>query len=70
MRVTIVAADPADRQRIGERLAAKFARLFGPEITVEIAFVNSIDRTARVGKFRVVVSLSQKSVGADSQRRR
>jgi phenylacetate-coenzyme A ligase PaaK-like adenylate-forming protein len=70
LRVALVAADSADCRRISKRLAAKFAALFGPEITVEMAFVESIDRTATGGKFRVVVSLSHKSVGAAPQRRR
>ena len=64
LRIALVAADSADRRRISERLAAKFASLFGPEITVDLAFVSSIDRTATGGKFRVVVSLSQQSVRA------
>ena len=61
LRVAIVAAESADRQRMRELLAAKFASMFGPEIRVEISFVNSIDRTATGGKFRVVVSMSQRS---------
>jgi len=61
LRVALVAADSADRRRISERLAARFASLFGPEIAVELAFVNAIDRAATGGKFRVVVSLSQQS---------
>jgi phenylacetate-CoA ligase len=70
LRVVLVAAESADRQRIGERLAEKFACRFGPEITVRIAFVNSIDRTVTGGKFRVVVSLSQQSVETAPQRHR
>jgi len=61
LRVAIVAAASADCQRMRERLTTKFASMFGPEVTVEISFVNSIDRIATGGIFRVVVSMSQKS---------
>ena len=54
--LTVVAAETCDRQRTRERIAAKFARAFGEDITVDISFVDSIDRTAG-GKFRPVLSM-------------
>jgi phenylacetate-CoA ligase len=56
LRVFIVAAPSVDHQRMRERLAAKFASTFGHDVTVDIVFVDSIDRMSK-GKFRVVMSL-------------
>jgi phenylacetate-CoA ligase len=58
-RVAVVAAKTCNRQETRERLLAKFARTFGSDTTVEISFVDSIDRST--GKFRTVRSMYQRS---------
>lgn len=58
-RVAVVAAKTCNHQQTKERLLAKFASTFGPDTTVEISFVDSINRTA--GKFRTVISMYQRS---------
>ncbi len=58
-RVAVVVAKTCNRQETEKRLLAKFARSFGPDTTVEISFVDSINRTA--GKFRTVISMYQRS---------
>lgn len=57
--IKIVASNVADRQDLRERVSAKFAERFGTEVTADISFVDSIDRTAS-GKFRPVISMVQK----------
>jgi phenylacetate-coenzyme A ligase PaaK-like adenylate-forming protein len=58
--VKIVASKVANQQKLKERVAAKFADRFGGEVSTDIFFVDSIDRTAS-GKFRPVISMTQKS---------
>jgi phenylacetate-CoA ligase len=58
--VAIVASPVCDRARTRERVAANFARQFGEDVTLTIAFVAAIDRTA-AGKFRSVLSLTQQA---------
>jgi phenylacetate-CoA ligase len=58
--IKIVASKVVDRQKLKERVAAKFAERFGSEISTDISFVDSIDRTAS-GKSRPVISMTQKS---------
>jgi phenylacetate-CoA ligase len=58
--IRIVASGTVDRQKLKERITAKFAERFGNEVRTDISFVDSIDRTAS-GKFRQVISLTSKS---------
>jgi phenylacetate-coenzyme A ligase PaaK-like adenylate-forming protein len=58
-RVAVVATTTCNSQETREHLLCKFSRTFGPDTTVEISFVDSIDRTA--GKFRTVISMYQRS---------
>jgi len=58
--VAIVAAERCDRQQTKERIADKFIRTFSENVTVDISFVDSIDRT-QAGKFRTVLSVVQRS---------
>lgn len=60
-RVSVVAPETGDREGIRSRVAERFARTFGPDITVDIVFVDSVPRTAG-GKVRPVLSLCQRSV--------
>lgn len=60
-RIAIVAAESCDQAVTSARIAEGFARTFGPDITVDIAFVDSIPRTAG-GKVRPVLSMRQRSV--------
>ena len=60
IQISIVASPSADHHRMRERIAAQLARIFGPEVTIQIRFVDAIDRTWK-GKFRAVVSMSQKT---------
>jgi len=62
-RVMLFAAPSCDRAATKQRVAAKFARLLGSGISVEIVFVSSIDRTTG-GKFRSVISQRRKTRSA------
>ena len=55
IEVRLVAADSADPQPIRQRVADKFASLLGKEVTVDIRFVDTVERTA-AGKVRLVIS--------------
>jgi phenylacetate-CoA ligase len=66
--VKIVASSGADRSKLRERIAAKFAERFSKEASTDIFFVDSIDRTAS-GKFRPVISMVQESLSRPSERR-
>jgi acyl-coenzyme A synthetase/AMP-(fatty) acid ligase len=55
-----VASKVANREKLKERVAAKFAERFGSEVSTDISFVDSIDRTAS-GKTQPVISMAQKS---------
>jgi phenylacetate-CoA ligase len=57
--VKIVASRATDREKLRERISAKFAERFGKEVRIDISFVDSIDRT-RSGKFRPVISMTRK----------
>jgi phenylacetate-CoA ligase len=54
--VALVTTSQCNRQETRERIAAQFAGLFGGEITVDIRFVESLERTG-AGKVRPVISL-------------
>jgi phenylacetate-CoA ligase len=58
--VSIVAAETCDRQQTREYIAAEFARRFGEGVSVDISFVDSIERAAG-GKVRPVLSLHGRS---------
>ena len=58
--IKIVASKGVNRQKLKERVAAGFAERFGSEVSTEISFVDSIDRTAG-GKARPVISMTQPS---------
>jgi phenylacetate-coenzyme A ligase PaaK-like adenylate-forming protein len=66
--VKIVASKEADRQELKERVAAGFAERFGSEVSADISFVESIDRTAG-GKARPVISMTQKSLSGLAEKR-
>jgi phenylacetate-CoA ligase len=66
--IKIVASKVVDRQKLKERVAAKFAERFGSEISTDISFVDSIDRTAS-GKSRPVISMTQKSFSGLAEKR-
>jgi len=66
--IKIVASKVADRQKLKERVAAKFAERFGSEVSTDISFVDSIDRTAS-GKYRPVISMAQKSLSGLPEKR-
>jgi phenylacetate-coenzyme A ligase PaaK-like adenylate-forming protein len=53
--VQIVASPQADRAAVEQRVRRGFAERFSPEARVDVAFVDSIDRTA-TGKFRPVIA--------------
>jgi phenylacetate-CoA ligase len=57
-RLSLVAKETADRERLRTRLADKFTRTFGEKARVAVDFVPSIPRTA-AGKIRPVVSLKR-----------
>ena len=59
--IKIVASRAADRQTLKGRVAATFAERFGSEVSTDISFVDTIDRTAS-GKSRPVISMTQKSL--------
>ncbi len=54
--VAIVAADTLDRESARKRIAAKFVSRFGPGVSVDMAFVESLPCTP-AGKFRPVMAL-------------
>jgi phenylacetate-CoA ligase len=60
LSVSVVAAETCDRQQTRERIAAECARKFGEGVTVDISFVDSIERTAG-GKLCPVLSLHGRS---------
>jgi phenylacetate-CoA ligase len=59
-KVEIVPTGSCDLETTKTRIAEKFAETFGENITVEISFVDSIERTG-AGKFRRVISLVNSS---------
>ena len=67
--IKIAASRGADRQKLKERVATKFADRFGSEVSTDISFVDSIDRAAS-GKFRPVISMIQKSLSGLPENRR
>ena len=66
--IKIVASKAANREKLKERVAAKFAERFGSEVSTDISFVDSIDRTAS-GKTRPVISMAQKSLHGLAEKR-
>jgi len=58
--IAIVAMAACDRPQTSARIAAKFARRFGEEISTDIAFVDELPRTAG-GKLRPVLALRRES---------
>jgi len=54
--VKLVAASTCDRRRTSERLANKLAQAFGDDVTIDVSFVDSIDRTPG-GKVRPILSM-------------
>jgi phenylacetate-CoA ligase len=58
--VVIIPNQKCDVPKTKERIAERFAQTFGDDITVEISFVESIDRPAS-GKSRPIVSMVQSS---------
>jgi phenylacetate-CoA ligase len=66
--IKIVASKAADLQNLKERVAAKFTERFGSEVSTDISFVDSIDRTAS-GKYRPVISMAQKSFSRLAEKR-
>ena len=66
--IKIVASRMADRQKLKERVTAKFAERFGSEVSTDISFVDSIDRTAS-GKFKPVISMIPKSLSGLAEKR-
>lgn len=66
--IKIVASRTADRQKLKERITAKFAERFGNEVRTDISFADSIDRTVS-GKFRPVISMTQKSFSGLAEKR-
>jgi phenylacetate-CoA ligase len=67
--IKIVASKAANRQKLKERVATGFAERFGSEVSTDISFVDSIDRTAS-GKFRPVISMTQKSLSGLAEKTR
>jgi phenylacetate-CoA ligase len=66
--IKIVAPKAAHRQKLTERVTAGFAERFGSEVSTDISFVDSIDRTAS-GKARPVISMAQKSLSGLPEKR-
>lgn len=58
--IKIVTSGSADLEKLKKRVVTKFVERFGTDVSVDIAFVDSIDRTAS-GKFRPVISTVRKS---------
>jgi phenylacetate-CoA ligase len=54
-RVLIMAGERCDHQQAQARITEGFRRVFGQQVTLEISFVDEIERTAR-GKVRPVIS--------------
>ncbi len=61
-RVLAVPTETCDREQFARRVAGGFTSHFGEEVTAEITFVDSIDRTA-TGKHRTVVSYVGRNEG-------
>jgi len=61
--VALVAAEACDPVQTSARIAERFTRTFGPDVTVDIAFVEAIPRTA-TGKVRPVLALENKQAEA------
>jgi phenylacetate-coenzyme A ligase PaaK-like adenylate-forming protein len=66
--IKIVTSKAADRQKLTERVAVGFAERFGSEVSIDISFVDSIDRRAS-GKFKPVISMTQTSLSGLAKRR-
>jgi phenylacetate-CoA ligase len=54
-RVAVVAAEDCNREHLRGRLSGKMARILGDEVTIDIDFVDSIERTMG-GKLQTVIS--------------
>jgi phenylacetate-CoA ligase len=66
-RISLVTAPSCERAATGDRMTAKLARLLGDGAVIEIAFVDTIDRTAG-GKFRPVISRRARAATAAAER--
>ncbi len=62
-RLAVVAGENCDRAQLRERVLAWFAEWLGQGVTVDLSFVDSIERTA-AGKLRTVISKMRRP-GAD-----
>jgi phenylacetate-CoA ligase len=58
--VALVPSEKCNRQVTKDSIAKKFSQTFGEGISVDISYVDSIDRT-KTGKFRPIISLAQTS---------
>ena len=65
-RISLLAAPNCDRTTTRQRIATKFEHMLGSGISIEIAFVNTIDRTAG-GKFRPVISQRARTKLAETE---
>ena len=54
--VKVIPEKSVDLEALRARVMARFAERFGPEVAVDLSFVEHIDRTAG-GKFRPVISM-------------
>lgn len=64
--VKVITAPGADQAVIKTRVKKEFRTRFGPDVQVEVRFVDSIDRT-RGGKFRPVICLCRPAGAAEGQ---
>lgn len=55
LRVALLLARSADRDRIAEAVRSRFAEICGPNVTTNVQFVDAIERTA-LGKTRLIVT--------------
>jgi phenylacetate-CoA ligase len=58
--IALVTSETCDREETRQQIASQFERRFGENITVDVRFVDSIERTA-AGKVRPVISLRARS---------
>jgi phenylacetate-CoA ligase len=63
LAVKAIVSKSADLAALKERVLARFAERFGPEMTIDFSFVDTIDRT-KGGKFRPVISLRGQGLDA------
>jgi phenylacetate-CoA ligase len=54
--IRVIAAEDCDLGRTREQIATEFVRALGDDVTIDVSFVDSIDRTEG-GKFRPILSL-------------